>query len=555
MWVYGPTKSRRWVAAATLATGLLSALFLFSPDTVGAQTPLTRLAEPGPWPGISRIIAFDGGIWFVNSEPLARFNAADIYRYDPETRTARYERGLFSQHAGTPVVYGGRLYWPFEDPRSNAALGEYALTDGHAWQWQTMADVITLNVHAMGTCGDALVAGTGGWEGALQFSRDGAEDWRVVFRLPDNKDGLGHITALGNLGQRCFFGVTAWGTTGPKLFEWNAEGAAPVPGWPDGERVSAITVFKGALYALNDAPGGRSLWRYDGDSVERIPFPVDSLPRDLAATESHLLAISSDAAGGALWRSEDGASWSQMQLFDGERPIDLEAVSTDAYVGTYRDDGRGALWGPAAPTVAAPGPGRVALAPPPETQLEEEAAQTTLRPLETVLGSKSDYMTFRAALLGIAVPVARTHAPIAGVLLAKRARKPPLPDDYMISFDDHPYSSGALGRWLLLYAAGINGHGWVEPVWLSAPWNAEPRPSEKYLDIQLMAIWTAGRLGQSSAGTMDALIGRFDQAGDPDWLKGDVVAALTAITNNHFGHDLDAWKAWWQGARPSWPQE
>lgn len=547
--------SRRCLAAATLAAGLVAGLCIFFPHAVRAQTPLTRLAAPGPWPGVSRIIAFDGAVWFANSEPSGSFNAADIYRYDPKTRTARYERGLFSQHVGAPAIYGGRLYWPFKDARSNSALGEYALTDGYAWQWHTMADAITLNVHAMGACRDALVAGTGGWEGALQLSRGGAGDWREVYRLPDNRNGLSHITALGRLGERCFFGVTGWGTAGPKLFEWTGDGASPLPGWPEGERVSAITAFKGTLYALNDAPDGRSLWRYDAGKVERLAFPADGLPRDLAATESYLLAVSSDAGGGALWRSEDGARWTQVQRFDGERPIDVAVVGTDTYVGTYRDGGGGALWGPAVATLVAPGPAGVALAPRPEVRLDEAAAQTTLRPLETVLGSRSDFLTFRAALLGVALPVARTHAAIAGVLLAKRARKPPLADDRMISFGGQPYSSGALGRWLLLYAAAINGHGWVRPDWLSAPWKTEPRPAEKYLETQLMAIWAAAQFGQKTAETMDALIGRLDRDDDPDWLKGDVVAALTALTDKHFGHDHAAWKDWWRAARPTWPAE
>ncbi|HSM19389.1 MAG TPA: hypothetical protein VK844_03340, partial [Hyphomicrobiales bacterium] len=78
---------RRIVAA--LFAGLIAGPGLVATGAANAQTPLNRLAAPGPWPGISRIIAFDGGVWFVNSEPFADFNAADIYRYDPEAGTAR----------------------------------------------------------------------------------------------------------------------------------------------------------------------------------------------------------------------------------------------------------------------------------------------------------------------------------------------------------------------------------------------------------------------------------------------------------------------------------
>lgn len=540
--------------AAALFAGLIAGPGLVATGAANAQTPLTRLAAPGPWPGISRIIAFDGGVWFVNSEPFADFNAADIYRYDPEAGTARYERGLFSQHAGIPAIHGGRLYWPYEDPRSNAALGEYSVTDGKEWRWQTMADAITLNVHAMAPCRGALIAGTGGWEGALQLSARGGGDWREVYRLPDNADGRSHITALGHLGQRCFFGVTDRNTEGPKLYEWTGEDTVPVSGWPDGERVGALTEFKGALYALNDAADGRTLWRYDGLRVEKIAFPANGLPGDLEAAGDHLLAVASDEGGGGLWRSADGVNWTRMQRFDGERPIDVAAAGSDVYVGTYRDGGTGALWGPAAAADPAPGPVGVALEPAPKSELDEAAVETTLRPLETVLGSESDYMTFRTALFGIALPVARTHAKIAGILLAKRARKP-LPGGEMATHTGDVYDKAVLSRWLLLYAAGINGFGYVEPEWLRAPWTAAPRASEKYFDRLLISLWAAGRFRQDSAETVAALIERLGRADEPDWLKGDAVASLTVLTGQHFGHDLTAWRDWWLEARSDWPQE
>ena len=44
---------------------------------------------------------------------------------------------------------------------------------------------------------------------------------------------------------------------------------------------------------------------------------------------------------------------------------------------------------------------------------------------------------------------------------------------------------------------------------------------------------------------LGALIGRLGGAGDPDWLDGDLVGALTALTGARFGHDRDAWRAWW----------
>jgi hypothetical protein len=278
------------------------------------------------------------------------------------------------------------------------------------------------------------------------------------------------------------------------------------------------------------------------------------LPRDLGATDSHLLAVSSDGGGGDLWRSEDGTNWTPTQRFDGERPIDVATVGTDVYVGTYRDGGAGALWGPAVATAPAPDPAGKALAPRPAVELDEAAVETTLRPLETVLGSKSDYMTFRTAFFGIALPVVRTRAKIAGILLAKRARKP-LPGGELTTLAGDINHKAELSRWLLLYAAGINGAGYVEPDWLRAPWTADPRDSGKYFDTLLISIWAAARFQQNSAETIETLIGRLGRAEEPAWLKGDAIASLTALTDKHFGHDLAAWRDWWREARPSWPQE
>lgn len=518
-----------------------------------AETPLVRLSTPGPWPGVSHLIAYDGSIWLVNSEPFANFNAADIYRFDPTSRSVRYERGLASQDSGEPTVFHGRLYWPFEDPRSNASLGEYAVTDGRTWQWHTFTEGEALHVHAMQACRGELLAGTGGWDGALQISKDGGPTWQEAYRVPDAKDTLSRITSLGTFGERCFLGITAWSTPGPKLFEWVGGKAVAVPGWPDGERVMALTQFKGALYALNDGPEGRSVWRYDGAGTQRLSFPGEGLPRDLDATGSHLVAISSDGAGGALWRSEDGVNWSHVQQFVGERPIDVLAAGNDIYVGTYRNDG-GALWGPATGYIASPGAPAEPLPPPATRPIDQEAMKATLRTLEAALSPKPDYMAYRSAVLSITLPMALTREPYVGFTLAKRARKD-LPAGDVMTFTKFKYSYAELARWLLLHAAGLNGTGRVPVEWLTPPWKAEPRESEKYFETTLAAIWAAARLRQRDTDTLDALVERLDRKDEPDWLKGDVIAALTELTDQRFGHDLKGWADWWREARKTWPTQ
>lgn len=98
------------------------------------------LAQPGPWRDVTHLIAYGDRLWFANSIAGTNHNAADIYSYDPETQVTRYEQHLFSQGAGTPMVSEGLLYWPFEDPRFSADLGEYMFTNGQQWQWRVLPE-------------------------------------------------------------------------------------------------------------------------------------------------------------------------------------------------------------------------------------------------------------------------------------------------------------------------------------------------------------------------------------------------------------------------------
>ena len=127
---------------------LLIFLWLVVPNLVVAES-MERVAELKNWPGISQLISYNDRIWFVNSQPYKDTNVADIYSYSPANKMVSYERSLFSQDVGNPVVYQGLLHWPFEDPRRSAGTGEYAVTDGNRWQWQYMQSGSVMHVHAM----------------------------------------------------------------------------------------------------------------------------------------------------------------------------------------------------------------------------------------------------------------------------------------------------------------------------------------------------------------------------------------------------------------------
>ena len=97
-----------------------------------SQGRLVPLVQPGPWPGVSGLIAYGNRLWLVNSVKFVNHNSADVYSYDPSTGTAHYEQHLFSQDAGDPVVADGLLYWPFEDSRMSLGRGEFMVTNGSA---------------------------------------------------------------------------------------------------------------------------------------------------------------------------------------------------------------------------------------------------------------------------------------------------------------------------------------------------------------------------------------------------------------------------------------
>ena len=172
----------------------LAVLVLFSGVSDAAQT-LVPLAKPGPWSGASGLLSYGGRLWFVNSVKFVDHNSADIYSYDPVSGKTRYERHLFSQDAGEPVVLGGLLFWPFEDSRFSARHGEYVVTNGRDWQWRSLPEGEALHIHAMATHRGQLIAATSAWRAGLQRSADGAT-WRVIYDHPTPPRAVTRITTL-----------------------------------------------------------------------------------------------------------------------------------------------------------------------------------------------------------------------------------------------------------------------------------------------------------------------------------------------------------------------
>ena len=155
-------------------------MVLFARPAVAAEE-LPVLAQVGPWPTLSRLIAYQDRIWFANSVKGRNHNSADIYSFEPTSEEVRYERHLFSQDAGHPVVADGLLYWPFEDSRFSLGWGHFSVTDGESWRLGTIPGLDSFHTHAMANVGERLVAASSAWRAGIQVSGDQGKGWQVLY--------------------------------------------------------------------------------------------------------------------------------------------------------------------------------------------------------------------------------------------------------------------------------------------------------------------------------------------------------------------------------------
>lgn len=509
-----------------------------------APSPLVPLVQPGPWPGVSGLVGYGARLWFVNSAKFVDHNSADVWSYDPTTGAARYERHLMSQDAGDPVVLNGLLYWPFEDPRFSAGRGEYLVTNGREWQWRILPAGQVFHVHAFAARGGSLFAATSAWRAGLQRSDDGGLSWRVVYDHPTPPGDVSRITTLAVLDGTLYAGLTAHGENGVKLLRLIGETLGAVPGWPRGEAVTALGVYRSWLYGSNRDDGRSAVWRTNGTRVERVrPFDGHSI-RAFAAGPDTLWAVSARGAGGALWQSADGLSWTVAQRFTDAEPLAVAVYAGAVYVGTAGPGGRGAVWGPRAPAPVEPAMPPSALPSAPRTVAPERLGEA-LKRLDAVLADPVAYESNAARLRAALSPLASGRLPAAGLELARRLDGP-FPGTTVGLFGGALREPAAkVGRWYLLWAIAASGDGRVPPTLIASPWTAPRNRSEKYLEPAPAAAWAAAELRQADPETLAALVARLGAGDQPAWLDGDLIGALTALTAERFGYDLSAWRAWW----------
>lgn len=527
--------------------------------TALANSPLTTLSQPGPWPYVTNIIAYQNKLWFSNSVVFGNHNSADIYSYDPATGTTHYERHLFSQSTGTPVVAEGLLYWPFEDPRFSADLGEYMVTNGQDWQWRLLPEGEAFHIHTMATHQDSLFAGTGAWAGRLQQSQDQGQTWKVVYEHPTPEGNVSRLTGLVSHQEALYGGITALRDPGIKLLRWQQQSFQPVANWPEGKRVTDLTASGDWLYGINQNPDDSlALWRTNGKTSEHCKALDGYRIRALAAGNDGLWAVSSQDQGGYLWHSADGQDWTAVQQFNEILPVDVSIIDDHVYVGGRNSEGQGVLLGQAtqaADTLTANDTIKQQNTPQPlndvAVSLSDTAIETSLQALDEVL---TQDMTFtqgdtQDTLSTTLKALALSQSATVGQSLSARLQGP-FPEVAAGLFEGNVEEPAAdVIQWYLLWAIGLNGHGEIPSELLTTPWTTPANDREKYWQPLPAAIWTVEQLGQNDPKTLTALMDRLTQKDDPRWLVGDVVGALSTLTGQQFGYDIDAWQAWWQNRR------
>ena len=510
-----------------------------------AQDELPLLAKVGPWPVLSNPVGFDGRLWFVNSVKWRNHNSADLYSYDPTDGELRYERHLFSQDGGRPVVAGGRLFLPFEDARFSLGWGQFLVTDGERWEPGTIPNGQIFHTHAVVALGDRLVASTSAWRAGLQVSDDGGLTWTQIYDHPTPERRVSRIVELVVAGD-LVLGYLIQGDE-RRLLRYDGSNVADVPGWPEGRSILGLAVHDGAAYAAVREADGDAIWRTDGRTSLRIAGPRrDWRLNHIAADRNGLWAVGGGPDGGRVWHSDDGAEWMPVWQVFGGRPLELAPFAGEIYVLGEAVDG-GLLWGPNPPSAHEAG------AEPNWPSAPDEAldlnAVAALDRLLTNPAAGTGRAGYRDTVFSL------SGAKGAGEVFASRLALEGPERTVGLIGGRVTISSKTLNRWILLWGMTLSGEGRVPPELIAEHWTAPQNSSEKYFDLPPAAMRAAAAIGQDDRATIDALIGRLGRSEDPLWLRGDAVGALSELTGRRFGYDFDAWQDWWAAAQPGWPQQ
>jgi len=535
------------LAAATAATSH-SAL-----SAVAGEPVLEVRARVGPWPVISRLIAYKGRVWFASSVKWRNHNSADIWSLDPVQGDVRYERHLFSQDAGIPLVHHGLLYWPFEDNRFSIGWGMIEVTDGLNWQPLVVPTAEIFHTNALVSRNDQIVAITSAWRAGLQMSGDLGRSWTQLYDHPTPKGRLSRLRDPVVLHDELYGQLEQPG--GINLVKFVENRPVSVPGWPQNRRISALTRHQSRIVAAVRAGKGYHIWSTDGHTsrqVSKQPVPVNLT--EIASDGNRLWAISTEKNGGRLWSSPQGIDWTGYTRFSGGQPLSLDIIAGKIYVAGAGDDGRGIIWGPSEHKI----PRTISPAVLPrqfpvsrgnsQGKIDWQAAGARL---DAVLGDIKRYQNHgRKQLRGLVFDAVRFAAPPDFFAQRLKAQFPP---------GTIPAFGGQLdvkaidmGQSYIFWGMGLAQQKNIPVSFLKRLWRAPANSFEKYFDPQSAAIWAAMVSGQKDTATIDSLIARLAGNLDPLWLRGQIIGTLGTLTGKEFAYDEDKWHQWWTTARTTW---
>ncbi len=538
--------SRNGMTLALVACLAVIMTFYFTRDSVansssesaGQETKKLQLdiiAQVGPWPVASRLIGYRGKLWFANSVKGRNHNSADIWSFDPDTRKTRYERHLYSQDAGHPLVYKGLLYWPFEDALQSAGEGVVEVTDGVTWSPLTIPNSPIYHTSQLLEWNDGLLAVTGTRNAGLQLSRDAGRSWEEFYIHPTPSTHVSRVKEMLLFNGETYASLKD--TKVKRLVRWTGSGFQTVSSWPLNRYFNGLTVHSEGLFGIVGRGREREIWRFDGRISVRVGFKGPFV--DLTSDGDQLWVVSND---GRLWSSQNGDSWTRHGDLENGRPVSIQAIAGGVYVAGAGDDGRGIVWGPREhviplgdkpPEVTSQLPART-------TAMDWEAAG---QKIDALLSNPSTYIdTGRSDIRELIVQASANGAPSG--FFAERL-KVEIPAVTVRAFGGNmELRAKDITRAILLSGMERAGHANVPISYLTDPWTSPPNSYEKYFEIELSALRAVAASGQNDRETIEALLARLDFAHDPPWLRSQVIGTLTAISGMHFGYDVVAWRKW-----------
>ena len=548
---------REWARRLKHLLPLMVALLLGAEATAAEELPALRAVTGiGQWPVHAEPIAYRNRLWFANAVKGRNHNSADLYSYDPWTGEARYEQHLFSQDAGSPLVAGGLLYWPFEDSRWSLGWGEAMVTDGEAWRLLTIPSALAFHSHALAESRGNLIAATSAWRAGLQVSVDRGLTWHQAYDHPTPQGRVSRIVRLTGIEGALFGDLVSRDLRLILQFlpETGALGVAP--GLPSNVRSAGMVAWRGRVCLLLRESGGWTVWSHNGLRAERLaaaPEPWRG-PVLAAGADALWVAEGGDEEGqeARLWRSADGRDWQPYARLPDGRPSGIATLGGAVFVTGGGADGDGVLWieTPVNPAPSlAPAPG-LPDAPPQPLAFDDWTAAGAR--LDGLLDESESYESHGRALRDLVFGLAHA-APPPDFFAERLSRR--LPEESLSLIGGAVEQPAAdLGRWILLWGMALAGQGPVTTALLAEPWQMPKNRAEKYFAAPPAALASVALVGQRDRATLDAIVHRLDRGDEPAWLRGDALGALNAVTGERFGVDVAAWQTWWREVGETWPE-